>query len=171
LTGKVLLDFMPCNKNYYCHKIYYKDYSTMTTTKYEMISVRLSKQDADLIRSYADKEGCSVSALIRSTMRRKILQEHQHTGDFQYSSPSPNFDKLSFDARELTLRPFDLAISTFLKLGLTIEQAETAFMLSQADVLNSDVLSLPPSEIKTKVNDFYKNRVEQLSSDYKAVFK
>lgn len=136
----------------------------MSAIKYETLSLRLTQADADLIRSYAEKERVSVSALIRSTMVRLINNELQ----FSFSepvSPAPNFDKLSFDARELLLRPFDFSVAAFIKQGLTVQQSENLLLIANSlvslDVLQSQI---SPGELKGKMTAFYQNQVKELES-------
>lgn len=113
------------------------------SVKYETISLRLTKEDADLIRSYAERERVSVSALIRSSMVRLINQGY----DFSVSneSPSPSLDKLSFGVRKALLRFFDLSVLFQLKQGTAIADIEKMFLFSQ---------SLALQDVPNNIEDF-----------------
>lgn len=94
----------------------------MSQVKYETISFRLTKEDADLIRSYAENERISVSALVRSSMIRLIKKGYSsETTGF---SPAPNFDKLGFEVRVALLRQLEFVVSYKLAQGMDIQEIE-----------------------------------------------
>lgn len=99
----------------------------MSENKYETISLRLTQADADLIRSYAEKQRISVSALIRSTMLRLINNELQLSFS-EPVSPSPSFDKLSFDTRYQVLRPIDFIAGSLMFSGFSVPQVEQVLL-------------------------------------------
>lgn len=104
------------------------------SAKYETISLRLPKQDADLIRAYAAREKTNLSSIIRSTMN-KLVNNQIVFVDSQNNaplSPSPAFDKLSFRAREFFLAPFELAVFAYFSQGFNIQEVEKAMLFSLA---------------------------------------
>lgn len=96
------------------------------SVKYETISLRLTKEDADLIRTYAESQRVSVSALIRSSMIRLVKQELKFSPPLK--SPSPALDLLNFDARYKLLRFFDVLVGSMFASGFSVSEVENELL-------------------------------------------
>lgn len=111
-----------------------------------MLNIRLSLADYDLIQSAAEEKLIPPSTLVRSLVITAI------NNNLEISlSPSPNLDKLSFDARKKLLSWMDLGVKQLLEQNFSIPQIEQALLQGMTGA-SSDFLLLNAPKVKKNEN-------------------